>query len=573
MKNNKNKKVVVIGLDGATFDLIIPWVKAGKLPVLKRLMESGSWGKLNSTIPPLSPPAWASFMTGKNPGKHRIYDFTEMKPNSYDYRLINASDINGSPFWEIAGLYNKRVCIINVPMTYPPKPVNGILISGMDSPGINSGISYPSNAIEEIKRKYGEYIIEAGVWGYVRQKRYGKALSKSLKSIELRTRIGKYLMKNDEYDLFVIVFPETDRIQHFFWKFMDPLHPMYDSAEAQNYGDAILKTYQACENAIEEFLQELYDDTIVIIMSDHGGGGLTNRTFCLNKWLESHGFLTFKNRQTDSRSPSSKRRQNIFDVVIEWVDFQAKKILPRAVKERLLRLIPSLHEKLETRLRFSNLDWQRTKIYADELRSNLRINLRGREPLGIVAPGEEYENLQTSLVNSLTDLVDPETGIKVVDKVLRREEVYKGDMLDKAPDLLVILNKAYTTTRWEEMEVDYYFGKLSEIEKKRRANAEHTQYGIFIINGKDIESGKHIENADIVDIAPTILYLLGTPIPDDMDGRVLTESINPEFVNSAPIKSFRFQTDKNSKTDYGTSYSEKDSEKIKEKLSGLGYLE
>ncbi|MBW2173068.1 MAG: alkaline phosphatase family protein, partial [Deltaproteobacteria bacterium] len=265
-------RVYVLGLDGATFDLIAPWVSRGELPNMKRLMDEGSHGSLMSALPAHSAPSWSSFITGKNPGKHGIFDF----------------------IWAIASRYDKKVAVVNVPMTFPPEKVNGIMISGMDAPGIDSNFTYPTALSGEIKRIIGDYSLEAGLWSYINKGEINLAIEKQHETIDKRFEVTKYLMNNYPWDLFVSVFTATDRVQHAFWKYMDPGHPLYRPEEAKKYGDAILNVYRKMDHIVGYLLDHLSEDTVLFIMSDHGAGLCSNKTLYLNNWLCKEGLLEYK---------------------------------------------------------------------------------------------------------------------------------------------------------------------------------------------------------------------------------------------------------------------------------------
>src|SRR3990170_3657839 len=209
------KKVSIIGLDGATFRLILPLVKKGKLPTLEGMMKKGSWGELESTIHPLSPQAWASFMTGKNPGKHGIFEFIEHKPFSYDICYVNGGFIQGKKLWQILSDAGKRVCIINVPFTYPPDKVNGCLIAGLDSPGSHSDFCYPPHLLSELIKKFGEYKLRQHPYKATPE----SFLEKISEQFDYILKIAKYLKAKESWDLFMVVFESTDLVQHFYWHY------------------------------------------------------------------------------------------------------------------------------------------------------------------------------------------------------------------------------------------------------------------------------------------------------------------------------------------------------------------
>ena len=158
-------RVLVIGLDGVTFDLLGPWIEAGELPNLRRLMEQGAWGRLQTTMPPISSSSWSSFLTGVNPGKHGIFDFARRVPGTYDQELTNAARRHGRSLWRILSDAGRRVGVVNVPMTFPPEPVNGFLISGMDAPQISNAYSFPAILANDLRERFGGYRVDVSARG------------------------------------------------------------------------------------------------------------------------------------------------------------------------------------------------------------------------------------------------------------------------------------------------------------------------------------------------------------------------------------------------------------------------
>ncbi|HLG28773.1 MAG TPA: alkaline phosphatase family protein, partial [Candidatus Brocadiales bacterium] len=392
-------KVLVIGLDGATFDLIKPWVKDGKLPTLKRVLEKGAHGVLLSTHQSNSPQAWTSFMTGKNAGKHGIFDFVEPVPNSYDVKFINASYRNGKTLWRIISNAGEKVVVINVPITFPAEEVNGCLISGWDSPGLSQDSVYPPDLLREINKEVGNYILEPGVEGFVHKRRLDLALNKMYESMESRFKTAKYLLKNKDWDFFAVVFTSIDRAQHYFWKYINPNHPNYDPKDREGFGNAIYSIYQKLDNALNNLINALSEDVTIFIMSDHGGGPSSNKTFYINHWLAEQGFLKFaSNNSIKSRIKEAGLKY------LRTINLLLKGFLSRRMKEKLVRIFPDLRNRVDSTLCLSGIDWHNTLAYSRENAPTIWLNLKGRELNGIVEPGSEYEKVRDDIINRLLSL-------------------------------------------------------------------------------------------------------------------------------------------------------------------------
>lgn len=559
MESTANK-VLVVGLDGATLDLVRPWVEAGQLPHLARLMSEGAYGQLRSTLPPITAPAWTSFMTGKNIGKHGLVDFIMRKPGTQELLIVNAKSRDGEPLWKILSASGKKVGVVNVPMTYPPEEVNGFLVSGMDTPTLDKGFTYPLRLKTELLNRVPNYRIEAGGHNLIRGRRrdYPGFISEMLNTEEARFAATHYLMDKHPWDFFMVVFRATDRAQHWFWKHLDPLHPRREPGD-EKYAEAILQAYQQADRFLGHFMSRLGDDTVLLVMSDHGAAPAGERVIYLNTWLRDQGFLAY--RDGTSLAPQG----------VAWRLWTSlKRNLPSGTKKWLRDVFPRLERKLPSLFVFSEIDWTRTKAFAIEPREAIWINLAGRELQGAVQPGE-YDKIRQEISEQLLAWRDPETGLPVVERVYRREELYSGPHLERVPDLLPVLARhkyRYQSARHGPGPRGPAIADWRSLGEQgmSRANGVHDLDGLFLFWGNGIRAGE-IQGAQILDLAPTILHLMGEAVPADMDGEVLDEILeNPlPVVKRAAMVG---QKDLDQKT-----YSEEESQEVQERLRGLGYLD
>jgi predicted AlkP superfamily phosphohydrolase/phosphomutase len=563
------QRVLVIGLDGATFDLIDPWIEEGKLPILAQCIEGGTRSTLQSTPLSNSAQAWSSFITGKNPGKHGIYDFFEAIGDSYGIRFLNASFRKGKSLWGLASDAGKKVGVINVPMTYPAEAVNGFLIPGFDSPGIDGDFAHPRGLMEEINREVGRYILEAGIWGYIRRGKPGIALQKLLEMVKIRTATAKYLMQNRNWDLFVVVYTAIDKAQHHFWKYIDPARPEFLT---EPYSRAILQVYQEVDRGIGELMASA-GGASVIIMSDHGAGPSGRRTMYINRWLHKEGFLHFK----ESCGVSGQWRRVTY-TLLERSNNQIRKIFPRGIKELMVRLLPAVRDKVDSVLFLPGIDWSHTVAYSRENHPAIFINMAGREPKGIVQPGHQYESIRNQIMEKLQNLRCPETGQPIVRQIFKSEDVYQGPETFKAPDIIFQWNQFLyvhrpSSTGFKKNFLETLGDKaLLKSETTTRPSGIHRDRGILIALGTDFKKSKTIEGAKICDVAPTILYQLGIAIPDDMDGVVLQDAIHGDYLRANPIEPPSSKRDQG-KGEVAVPYTEDESKHIEERLRGLGYID
>ena len=556
------KKVLVIGLDGATFDLIRPWVKEGKLPAFTRLIKSGVSGELASVFPPISPTAWASFMTGKNPGKHGVMDFTMRKEGSYDRAAVNANDIDGETLWNLLSESGKKVIALYVPFA-PWEKVNGFIIPGIFSP--RNTPTWPLDLENELMREIPNYEVSRTECRYVpgTEDEYLKKISEITdKTME----VTLHLMKRYPWDFLMIVFFWGDMIQHFFWKYMDSQHPAYDSKMAKKYGNSILEYYQKIDRILGAILENIDKQTVLFIVSDHGAGPVY-KTVYLNHWLMKRDLLRLTRRFEKS---SVKRylfraltHRFIVDIFVRshlmksLLRLKSAKFFRRKYYSLLMRSRPTL----------SDVDWTQTKAYSAGMFGQIFLNLKGREPTGRVNPGDEYKGLQDFLTRKLYELKDPERGEKIVDKVFPREEVYWGLYTDRAADLFVAMRDMKYYTHPPEFGPDP--NSLTE-PPVNMESATHRMNGILLVTGQDIKEDVTVKAAKITDITPTILHILDVPVPLDMDGKVLKEIFEPESdPASRPVKHVKLSRKRATRR----RIREEEKRNVRERLRALGYLE
>jgi len=568
MKPNTSNKVLVIGMDGATFDLIDPWIEQGRLPALAVCLRKGTRSRLLSTPLSNSAQAWSSFITGKNPGKHGIYDFFETLSDSYGVRFLNASFRKGRSLWRLVNHAGKKVGVLNVPITYPAEVVNGFLIPGLDSPGIDDDFAHPKGLMEEINSKVGGYILEAGIWGHIRRGRPDKALEGLLEMVKTRTATARYLMAEKAWDLFVVVYTATDKVQHHFWKYMDPARP--ESHTSEPYTDAILKVYEEIDKGVGE-LTAAAGDASVILMSDHGAGPSSRRTMYVNRWLSREGFLHFQDRGGVSGQWGRLKYR-----FLERANNEIKKRLPRGAKEVLLRLFPNLRDRVDSVLFLPGIDWSRTVAYSRENHPAIFMNTKGREAEGSVEPGAQYEQTRNRIIEKLKDLRCPESGKPIVGRIFKGEDLYHGPEAFKAPDIVFQWNDFLYVHRPSGSGSETNFLEtlddkaLVASENTARPSGIHRDHGIFIASGNHLRENRAMHGVSICDVAPTILYLLGIPIPEDMDGRVLEGAIDPQYLGENPI-----EKDKVIAGDEGSpkTFDLDETRAIQERLQGLGYID
>ena len=553
-------KVLVLGLDGATPELLERWVEEDKLPYLKQIMQKGIYGKLRSVYPPISPAAWTTFATGYNPGKHGTYDFRDYDTRRYSCfadTIVDSNAFAGKSIWDLVGAAGKKVGVVTVPVTYPAWKVNGFMVSGYPTPDTGKNFTYPPELAKEIPPLVGDA-------AFFKSATHHTLLKEMNRLMYLSADVSIEQMKKDDYGLFIMVVGATDRAHHDWWKYIDPDHPAYDAKEAALYGDLILEVYKVADACIGKFLAAIDDDTTVIVMSDHGGGAHPRWYFNTNYFLRNLGLLT-------SNASASKKG----GLKGAFKHFYRTRIRRFAYLEKVYRSLPASFKKIATNLdsqTMMNLDainWKQTKAYRFPMYppvEGVMINVVGRQPEGCVQPGEEYETLRTRILEEVRKLRDPQTGEPIVLEAYRREELYSGERLETAPDLILVTQDCYKGGT----SID---GLISEVplDVISKLSGVHRMDGIILAQGPHIRSNVRIEGAGIIDVAPTILYTLGMPIPSDMDGKPLVQLFEDSYTQqSAASYTDERKFEDVASDEYG--YSEEEEESVRLKLEALGYL-
>lgn len=572
--NNGKRKVFILGIDGATFDVIKPLIKKGELANFRKLIDSGTHGTLWSTIPTVSAPAWTSFATGKNCGKHSIIGFTKRdKNNGYKIKYLMGNDNKSLTLWEVLSRKDKSVVVINVPMTYPPKKVNGILVSGSDAVTTNASFTYPASFKEEIFKVSSDYRINLILGGYLSDdKRRHKALDMILSSIDARQKLVLHLMDNSPWDLFVVKFNNPDTVQHHFWKYADSTHPYHDPSCDDRLKNSVSTVYKKLDNVLGDIMNKLDEDTTLIVMSDHGSGQRINKAIYLNEWLRTLGLLSKKDK---GKRGGLFSLADIFYNFIEKVLSVLLKNVPPTIKGKIKKRLPGAVSRATSYFKLAGIDWDNTKAFVGEVES-IRINLKDEFPNGQVSRGKEYDELREKIIREIMELKDPETGERVIEKAYKREELYNGPCVHEFPDIILVPKDNKYDISWK-----FFRGKKvarigdSFVVKQghwRGTSGMHRPNGIFLMKGKDVKSGAEITNASIMDVFPTVMYQMGFPVPDDIDGKVLIDAFKGEVLKANPVK-YEKTLDSGTGDEDTQVYSEEEARKVKEFLQELGYIE
>ncbi|HEY2385592.1 MAG TPA: alkaline phosphatase family protein [Candidatus Binatia bacterium] len=445
-KAKPKPRVAVIGLDGVGTPLIEALTDAGVMPRMAALRRGGTLARMASSIPTISSVSWSGFMTGTNPGRHGIYGFTDVKRDSYAVYFPNYRHVQGATIWDVLGAAGKRSIVLNIPNTYPAKDIQGVLVSGFVAVNIERAVT-PASVLPLLK-SHG-YKIDVD---YVNANERPDAFFKDLvETLAARRRTLAHFLREEDWDCFIGVITETDRLHHYFWSaYADPASPLHQR---------FLDFYAEVDKAIGELVDAMPDGTPVFILADHGHT-LIESEFYPNVWLKEQGLLRFK-------TPT-----------------------PKSV---------------------ADLDPSSQAFILDPGR--IYLNLKGRFASGVVEPGNEAKELLARVADGLAAVEYPGPAVdgerKPVKQVFRRDEIYKGPLLDQAPDAVLHFHNGFDIKG--AVARDELFGRSA-------LTGMHTyDDSLFYVNRRGVPAF----DLAITDIAPTVLALLGLRPPEPMDGRVL----------------------------------------------------
>src|SRR5450432_184024 len=545
----------------------------GSMPNLAKLMKAGVSGTLESVLPPITPPALTSFMTGKNPGKHGIFHFVETEHGGYAMNYANATSRRSPTVWKLLNNAGYSVGTMNIPFTYPPEPLNGFQISGMDTPSENSPFVHPPSLREELTKHLDAIQLDLRFLGAMStDERRNQVLAEMEQLDKQWTKAALYLLENHPQDVMMFVFMSIDTVQHYFWQYMDKDHFLHDPKLAPKFGRAIRQVYERLDAAAGQIIDRLPPETTVFVVSDHGGGPVVDRTIFLNRYLAQLGLLHYREKATAGIRSLGKK-------VLRFGFSMVRSTLSSRQKSRLALLFPKLLQKTEMAYSaFTSIDWSRTKAYCSEVLASppsIWINLKGVKPQGIVEPAK-YDALVNLIIAKLAELKDPRTGRPVINRVYRRAEIFHGPFADEGADLVLDWwseNSLFSTQPSFPEDTDKPALIIREHKPSETSEwgGTHRLNGILVARAPAFKNGAEIETPHLIDIAPTILHLLGVPVPEDMDGSVLVEAFRPEFLAERPVTAG--VASGTSGDDRPSGYTDEESAKVEERLQALGYLE
>lgn len=545
-------KAIVVGLDGTRLETLEYLSRQGTMPNVRRILAEGASGLLRSVLPPYSAPAWVTMATGVNPGKHGVFDFYLRDPKMGGRIPVNATNIAARTMWQILGDSGHEVAVINVPITYPPRPVNGVIVSDfLVTPEGQSRYTYPDDLQNRIERI---------VPGF--HPAPFKSPSRTLSFVEevidwtdKAERVCQLIIQDRPWIFFMNVFQATDVIQHYFFDYLQPekLAESDDPIVA-----ALLRLYRRLDEIVGTRLEMMDDQTTLCLVSDHGFTTL-RRTFYLNRWLQDNGWL-------------SMRRPRAYQRLLGRLGLSQRRVVRWLKRADLLGLLDRMsldaRRQMGARLDLAmggQIDWERTVGYAGPVSSQaVYVNA---EAIAQRSGTAVIDDLIADLSRKLSEVRDPVTGSPILQAVFRREEIYTGRHAECAPHVIFEPTPGYM--------VDNKVSVQSTCDDvlPTAGTGLHHRDGFFALYGRSIKPSSEqvsLLQVQITDIAPTLLYLLGEPVPATMDGRVVAQVLDPVTLTERPVE--YAETSHLLADEREDVYSVEDMEVIHERLRDLGYL-
>ena len=535
-------KTLLIGLDGATFSILDPLVRDGVMPFLGRFMAQGVRGNLRSVIPPLTPPAWTSLMTGRSPGYHGIFDFFQMDSlEGRHIRFVSSHDVSCETIWSMASRNGLKMAVLNFPLMYPAPKISGYVIPGWVPWRTLPLACSPQGLFEQIKTLPGFNQRELAMDIKLEEKATEGGPESEYESwVELHTRreknwfeIFRHLVQEDDLDLGAILFDGMDKLQHLCWRFIDPDRTTsLESDRELRIRDLCLEYYRSMDQLMEQIIDLVGPETTIYIASDHGFGP-TTEVFHINAWLEQRGYLAWSESAAD-----------------EQADQEALLGVGQVARHTYL------------------MDWKRTTAFTTIPTSNgiYIVVAKNGDSHGI--PASEYDSFRAQLMRELLDFKDPVSGESVISSIRTREEAFPGPYASVAPDLTLALRDGGLVSILPAQNL---------LEPRPQVAGAHRPLGVFMARGPAIRKGVEIPELSILDIAPSLLYSLGLPVPEDLEGRAPEEVFEPEAIRRRPVEMIEpiptEKTKRPQKSSQTPGMGPEEEQELADRLRQLGYIE
>lgn len=504
------KRVLIIALDGFTWKLTHPFLEAGVMPHLAKMVQEGCHGNLKSVIPFETSPAWSAFQTGCLPGKTTVLSFHRYDRSQKKVRLNSFADIAVPSIWELADRTGKTVVSLNMPVTSPPPKVRGVIIPGLLCPELSPQTVHPPQAYEKYIKPHKDYLIVNHDW----RNTVAEFAEQAIATERVRCGVALELMKDVEWDIFCVQIQSSDALQHKIWWALDSALPDY-SEESNNEA---MSFYRGCDEIIGQLVEAAGPDSLKVLVSDHG--------FCLKKgdigintWLRQHGYLQYLPKEPPGKLGRTKERlkENLpplkmlartYGNIRRAASGRYKQICDRLKKPGST---PMLAETVLSHMR-TFVDFEKTRAFCLGGMAGM-VYLDGSK--------QERKELATKLTGQLLTEFGPDSENPVITEIKEASEVYGlSDAADFLPELVIEFAEGFEARIHPGGDAVISPGMF-----KDKTQGTHHREGIFVIQGPGVKPAVNFD-ADIVDIMPTVLAYIGIPVPRHVDGNVLTQAFS-----------------------------------------------
>ncbi len=524
LRGSSQGQVIAIGLEATDPGLIERWCREGHLPTFQLLMQQGAWRRLRSDSELSSGSTWASLNTGTSPGKHGMaFYHRQIKCGTYHLRKKYAEDIGRESFWSRLSRAGKRLAVLDVPESMAIPGFNGLQLVGWGAEGLNAPrSSWPAPLYGNILARYGRHPLDGWFQHRPASIDEWKIFSeKLLAGVKTRATIFRELYAQERWDLFLAAFAEPHWAGHYFWHIMDEQHPDYDRQVAAVCGNTIRQIYQVVDQALAEFI-EMAPQATILAFSNTGMGPNYSGQHLLPEILSRLGY-------SGRTGGQSMRPQGLSRLLPgRYTGSIAIRAISGAVSskniKRIKRLMPErLWDDWTRRALALGNNWKESRAFAlpADFSGAIRINLKGREPKGRVEPGAEYDAICEEIMQAMRELINPATGKSAVSEVVKVADRYPGEALDELPDIVVQWAGDASINALTSPRIGTVSGALPDL----RSGA-HTMNGFLLGTGEGVSARGVLPEAHIMDVAPTIMRLMGQPASDDFDGRSMADILS-----------------------------------------------
>jgi predicted AlkP superfamily phosphohydrolase/phosphomutase len=491
---------LLIGVDGATFTVLDPYMESGVMPFLAELSKRSTRAVLRSIMPPLTPPAWTSLVTGKHPGQHGIFDFFQKEePGSVYFSFATSQEVRSQTIWTLASDQQHRVISLNFPLMFPPPPVEGAVVPGGMMPWRQLRLGcHPPGLFDRLKQLPGfnpremlDMELEIKAIDGCPEDEHAEFVELHIRRERHWAEVLHHLMETEQADLIAVMFDGVDKLQHLCWRFIDPaFRPAQPNAWEQQMIDLCEEYFRSLDGLIAGIVQSAGPEATVVLASDHGFGP-TQDVFHVNSWLEQNGYLAWA-AEDDAGGRSET------DV-------------------GFAEMTRHVHA----------LDWSRTVAYA-ATPSSQGINIVDRLP-GSEDPMPEdvRAKIAQDIAKALHDVRRPTDDAPLVEEVWTRDQAFSGPFQELGPDISLVLADGGTMS---------ILPSETTVARRPEPRGHHRWEGIFMATGPGIRAGESVDELSIVDVAPLLLHQLGLPVPDDMAGSVPESIFEPGELERRPVR-------------------------------------